>query len=158
MDYLNSDQAITLIKNEPEKYQTIESLRKLLSQVDMGGGGDVTIFYSGSYEGISAQSIVKSMSDNGDSIRIIDNTQVAKLINRPEFINAVGRAFGVTSEIEIDIAYNDRTTPSLLNQFFFDAENGLWADASRRFAAETVGEVRTLTANARNGRLYTQIR
>jgi len=108
----------------------------------MSSDGEITIFYSGQYESdagkISAQEIAKTMGENGDNIRIIDNTQVAKLIEMEEFKNSAGRAFGFTEPREIDAAFNDRSSP----------ENGLWADVSRCFASETVGEVLTLTVFA----------
>jgi len=151
MNNLTSTQALDLIRARPENYQPPESLRSLLNQVDMHISGEITIFYSGSYDtgngsSIYANDIVQTMYKNGDNIRIINNTEMANLLDNKEFQTATAKAYGITNPLIAERDYNDQS--SRLNAAFYDAENGLCADASRRFASETVGEVRTLTAFA----------
>ena len=65
MDLISSDQALELLKSNPENYTTPDSIRGLINRVDMNTPGEITILYSGSYtdDGIrtSANDIVKAM-------------------------------------------------------------------------------------------------
>ncbi len=156
MGYLSSKQAIELLNTHSENYMTPESLQDLVDRVSMQTPGKITIFYSGKYADISANEIVESMSLANDNIRIINNTDVSKLLGSLEFQKAAGRAFGISdlNELEDALVYGS-TSP--LNDFFYNATNGMWAQASTRFARETVGEVTTLTAFADFDRTFAQI-
>ena len=65
MDFISADQALELLKSNPENYTTPDSIRGLISRVDMNTPGEIILFNSGYYTdgGIptSANDIVKAM-------------------------------------------------------------------------------------------------
>ncbi len=156
MESLSLNQASELLKNNPGAFTTPESLQSLIEHVNMETSGKITIFYSGKYGDTWTNDIVEAMNEADDDVRIINKTDVAKLLNTQEFKAAAGRAFGIFSQTELNssLAYGS-TSP--LNDFFYNATNGMWAQASTRFARETVGEVTTLTAFADFDRTFAQI-
>jgi len=66
MDFISANQALELLKSNPENYTTPDSIRGLMSRVDMNTPGEITLLYSGSYTdgGIStsANDIVQAMA------------------------------------------------------------------------------------------------
>lgn len=50
MELLSYSQAVELLRQKPENFNTPESLSNLLNNVDIQASGDITILYSGSYK------------------------------------------------------------------------------------------------------------
>ncbi len=48
MDFISANQALELLKSNPENYTTPDSIRGLISRVDMNTPGEITLLYSGS--------------------------------------------------------------------------------------------------------------
>jgi Ca2+-binding RTX toxin-like protein/subtilisin-like proprotein convertase family protein len=144
---LTADQAKQLLQFATTKQQLLD----IVNQVDINATGKVTVLYSGASglldaagNKISAGSAVKGLADSGADIRVISNTQAFEFLNSRDFTNAVERIVGSDANIPGTDA----------NKFINDAgPEGAWANVSRRFAADTVGDVVTYSANAVEGRI-----
>ena len=66
MDFISADQALELLKSNPENYTTPDSIRGLINRVDMNTPGEITLLYSGYYTDgglpTSANGIVQAMA------------------------------------------------------------------------------------------------
>ena len=105
-----------------------------------------------------------------NNIRMIDKTSVGDFLNiweNENLRNALTRAFGngdpdfdVIEEYKKRGSADGKVPPSELNKFFHDAgkkDSGLWDIASKRFIAETKGEIITLIGEgARTDRTFYQ--
>jgi len=49
MDFISSGQALELLKSNPENYTMPDSIRGLISRVDMNTPGEMPLIYSGSF-------------------------------------------------------------------------------------------------------------
>jgi Ca2+-binding RTX toxin-like protein len=149
---LTADQAIQLLQYA----STEQELLAIVNQVDVTATGKVTVFYSGDSgllnaagKPISAGNIVKGLADSGADIRVISNTQAYEFLNSLQFRDAVQRV----TQSSVSLGITD--TPTAADKFLNNAgPDGAWANASRRFAADTVGDVITYTANAVDGRIF----
>lgn len=131
------EQANTLLAG----ISTEAELRNLISQLDINATGQVTILYSGRVSGgVSSRDIIKGMLSNGDDIRVLDQTEAARFLDMERntvFTDALKRIF-----------HDNPSTPGSTANQFLNGTKGAWDIISANFAAETVGEVRTLTSFA----------
>lgn len=151
MKYLSATEALEMLDRRPEDYQSTKEIRDLVNRVDIRNAGRITMLYSGYLplkEGgaISANLMVETMFSNGDNIRIIADTQAARLIVTTEFQKAAGQCFGITDPMEL--ALELESMESDINKFFYDTKNSLWSDLTKRFVAESNGEIRSLYGTA----------
>jgi Ca2+-binding RTX toxin-like protein len=150
---LTYQEAIDLLRNNPSDYATTEALQALAKQVSVEAAGEITVLYSGLMPDrtTKASAVITGMLDSGANIRVIDNTPVAKLLGSREFLDATGRAFGITLRDMEDAKF---AHPA--KDWLFGAQNSPWADASARFANATSGEVRVLAPLADSTRVFAQ--
>ena len=159
MSDLTYQQALDLLQADPAQFNSLQSLSDLAARVNVDAVGDVTILYGGKpANGIEPQQIFDAMKLNGDSIRILDDTDAATFLGSDAFRVAWASQFGL-SQADLDVQ------PELLppakkqalvemNNSLFHATDGPWAEASGRFVDATVGEIRTLTGGAAADRTF----
>ncbi len=141
---LSFEQARDLLINHAEDYLTPASLIQLANQVAVQSSGQVTLLYGGvAHPDISCNELVEIMLRNKENIRTINGSDLARLLQSEDYLEAVARAHQCLS---IDEVLSSRTHEA--NQFMFDATKGRWADVSARFAEATQGEVVTLSGYA----------
>jgi Ca2+-binding RTX toxin-like protein len=112
---------------------TIEQLRDLVSrtsvaQVDPSAPAKATILYSGllslsfhdNGDPLRAGEIAVAMAEADPSLKVIDNTQVGKLLANPGFRDKLLAAAG---------------DPDVRSALLFKPDGGFWSNASERFAA-----------------------
>lgn len=137
---LTYDEAIVeLTKLTSSGKYTVTDLINLGSRVsvDVAQGmtqGSVTLLYSGTVNGVGSGTLIDDMMKQGADIRVIDKTQAGAFLKSREFNAAFETLTDAMSEVEKKAA----------GDLLYDARKGPWAEASRRFAADTVGEVRFL--------------
>ncbi|MDR7308817.1 VCBS domain-containing protein, partial [Rhodoferax saidenbachensis] len=154
---ISKQEALDLIKQNPEQYSTLDSLRLLANQLSIDATGKFTILYSGPLGDLKTMALVNAFIDAHEDIRLIDNTERAEFLKSPDFIQAVANA--VTAETD------NFTTPenvlsdqsNLGNKFLYDPKEGEWARASDSFSLATKGPIFTLTADANPARTFTQV-
>lgn len=148
---ITSEEAIALLRQHPEAYQTREQLRALAAQVDANTTGRTTVFYSGqTAKGVWSSDVIDAMLESGDDIRVINTSEAAKLLNSREFLNSVAGAYDLNGIRSLTDAPSDH--PGKL--WLYHPTEGRWADASARFADATVGDVRALVNDAHPGRVF----
>lgn len=135
MTNLTVAQALAQLKDNSTQYTMSAALRILANQVSTESTGKVTVLYSGKIGGVESNAIIEAMILQGEDIRVINKTPAADFLSSPEYRNALAEAFDVDP-----ILLADRTQPA--NQFLFDPKDGVWAEASSRFAAGATGDVR----------------
>jgi hypothetical protein len=168
MSTLTLQQALYQLNNQSGSYNSVQALYELAKQVNVDARGDVTILYSGQTtlygtNGkpiVSTDQIFDSMKRNGDSVRIINDTDAAKLLNSDQFKEALASQYGLTKD-DLDSKYNDlsptkQAALKAMNDALYHPTTGPWAQASARFVDATVGEVRTLTGGASADRIFGQ--
>ncbi len=98
--------------------------------------GSITLLYSGKMGDVSTTTIIGEIIKKGEdgNLRIIDKTQAGAFLSSDAFNKAFLRVTEEMSSDEIKAA----------KDFLYDPTVGPWAEASKRFASETVGEVRFL--------------
>ncbi len=142
---LTAEQANELLRTNPQAYTTAESLRELITQLDISGRGSKTLLYSGDIaNNLSAQGTVLEIAANNSDIRIIDHTEANEFLDyktNPDLVNALENIFGIEEK--------PGTRGSDANRFLFeveyDGQPGAWASTSKRFAALAEGAVDTFT-------------
>lgn len=150
---LTSQQAIDLLRSQPERYATPEQLRALAAQVDADASGKVTVLYSGRVsEGVYSNDVVKGMIAAGEDVRVINNSQAAKFLESRDFNAAVSKAYGIDLADLTSGKYHGPATDWLYN-----AKEGPWADASGRFVDATHGEVRAIVSDAKLDRVFVAV-
>ena len=138
---LSAAEALNLLKSDPSKYSTPDSLRALANQVSAFSEGKVTVLFSGpNGSGFGGGQIAQSMWQQGDDVRAISRTEAHKFLENARFIEAVAKAFGVPEAYITEWAYKDQPA----NKFFNEAGKGLWGELSVRFAFEASGDVRII--------------
>lgn len=145
-----------------EKVKTEKQLLQIIEKLDIHASGSVTVLYSGiaaveyydSGKKISAGSIAQSILDNGDDVRIIDNTEAAKFLD-------VNRNTALLDALERIFGDNPFTHGSKSNRFLYgglDEQNrvvkGAWDVVSARFVDATEGAVVTITGGADQNRVF----
>ena len=148
---LTAGAAVESLRNNPDKYRTLNELRELAKQVDIDSPGKVTVLYSGDMaDRVSAWNVVKAMEVAGENVRLIDRTEINKFLNSREFISATADAHGIRAN---DI--RSRTPDAkVANDWLYHATDGPWADASARFADATRGEVKVIASGAAPDRVF----
>lgn len=140
------DEAISELKQltSSGKYE-LSDLMALGSRVSVATAegksqGSITLLYSGKMGDVSTTTIISEIIKKGEdgNLRIIDKTQAGAFLNSTAFNKAfLQLTEGMTSD-EIKAAKDSLFHPTV----------GPWAEASKRFASETVGEVRFLGPDA----------
>lgn len=138
---LTYDEAIVeLAKLTSSGNYSVHDLMALGSRVSVATAsgmtqGSVTLLYSGPVNGVGSGTLVDAMmKQDANALRVIDKTQAGVFLKSDDF----DRAFkNLTVAMTPDQA-------KAAEKLLYDATRGPWAAASRRFAAETVGEVRFL--------------
>jgi hypothetical protein len=141
---LTYDQAIGKLKNLTAKPDfTIDDLRNIAKEIGVTPhakylssweSAQFTLFYSGKTQGSSISDIVDDLVKKNLPFKAIDKTDVGEFLKSPEFNKAIE---ALESRPGADVL-------KIKNALFIDAKNSIWAEASRRFAASTTGEVRFL--------------
>jgi len=147
--------AIEMLRNNAGSYSTKEALLALAQQVSLDAAegyvqGSLTVLYSGQVtSAIHSSDVISAMVANGDDVRIIDKTQISQFLQSNEFLSALGETEGLTLEQMLN---RDFRHP--IKDWLFDANIGPWADASRRFSTDTVGDVRVVAPTADFSRVF----
>ncbi|TBW48113.1 tandem-95 repeat protein, partial [Marinobacter halodurans] len=151
---LTADQATRILIDNPSEYSTPESIRDLISQLDVRGSGTTTLLYSGPLsDGSSTNPLVQAMAVENSALRIVDNTEAAKFLdlNNSVLVEALENTFG-------DSPF-ERGTEA--NKFLFDVDYngqpGAWALTSERFVSLAEGDVRILAPFANSERVFAQV-
>lgn len=154
---LTYDQAIGKLTDLLAKPDfTIDDLRNIAKEVGVAPhakylssweSAEFTLFYGGKTQGNSTSDIVDDLVQKNLPFKAIDKTEVGKFLKSEEFDIAIEK---LKSRPGADIS-------KIETALFIDAKNSIWAEASRRFAASTTGEVRYL-AGATTGpdRIFAQ--
>ncbi|MDR0468146.1 MAG: hypothetical protein LBG67_04775 [Campylobacteraceae bacterium] len=141
-----------------EKYKDLSAAEKqqaildLAKDVNADMAGSKTVLYSGSVKvndetAMKAWDIAKEMAKD-PNVRIIDKTDVGKFLDSVEFKNAIYatvvddyKAYltGDLSPEAMEIAKSKIETFD--NEKIYHATDGVWAEASQRFASSAKGEV-----------------
>ena len=102
MSTLTFQEALDALGSQPGQYNSVQALYNLAKQVNINATGSVTILYSGqstSYGAngkpiVSTEAVFEAMKLNGESIRILDDTDAAKFLGSKEFkrllLNSMG--------------------------------------------------------------------
>lgn len=147
---LTADQAIALLREQPDAYRTPETLRTLAAQLDADASGKLTVLYSGrTTKNVWSSDVIKAMTATGEDVRVIDNSQAAKFLQSRDFYHAVAETYRIPARPLIDGTYRGPAT-----DWLYDAKTGPWADASARFVDATHGEVRVVASDARPDRVF----
>jgi len=147
---LTSEQAIALLRERPNDYQTAEQLRKLVTQVDADTSGKLTVLYSGpAAKDIWSTDVINAMVDAGEDVRVINKSEAAKFLGSRDFYNAVADAYDIDVDKLVDGSYRGPAS-----DWLYHPTQGPWADASARFADATKGEVRAIVADANPTRVF----
>jgi hypothetical protein len=138
-DLVNSESYKSL--SSEAKQQALFNLSK---DISIDASGSKTVFYTGKIDGRSANSIVEEMIKKGDDIRVINKTDAALFLNSKEFKKALYETAGIdwNSYLRGTLSANELNIIKNLNDTkLYHPTEGFWAEASRRFAKATKGEV-----------------
>jgi hypothetical protein len=127
-------------------------LLNLVRQVSVHAEGAVTVLYSGNASGWNAGRIVQEMLDTGEDIRVVNKTLASEFLRSDAFRARVADAFGIDFE---DLRKNTPAA-SEANRWLGHPTDGPWADASRRFAAASSGDIRIIAPEADPSRILSQ--
>ncbi len=152
MSTLTLQQALNQLSAQPGQYNSVQALYDLASQVNVNATGEVTILYSGQTTKfdtagnplLTPQQLFKAMELNGESIRIIDNTDAAKFLDSSEFKEALGAQYGLSRTDISETRFEDlppakQAAMKEMKDSLFHKTDGPWAEASGRFVSDTVG-------------------
>jgi hypothetical protein len=170
MSTLTLQQALDQLRSQPGRYNSVQALYDLAAKINVNAEGSVTILYSGQSTSfgpdgkplVSTQQIFDSMKLNGESIRIIDDTDAAKFLGSKAFKDALAAQYGLSPrDIDpltnpADLSPAKQAALKSMNDSLYHAKTGPWAEASARFVDATAGEVRTLTGGAGADRVFGQ--
>lgn len=149
------DQALLLLQTTE---LTPQALTNLAKQVSIEAEGAVTVLYGGKLpDGSSAGDAITSMVRNGEDIRVIDKSAAGRFLSSDEFKTAAAKASGLSGA---DVAkFVEGTYSGTATNWLFstDTTTSPWADASKRFAQATTGEVRLLASGADASRIFNQV-
>ena len=137
---------------------TPQALANLAKQVSIEASGAVTVLYGGKLpDGTSASDAITAMVRNGDDIRVIDKSPAGQFLSSEEFRLAAAKASGL-SNAEVTLFLQGKYTGTATNWLYStDINTSPWADASRRFAEATTGEVRLMVSGADASRIFNQV-
>lgn len=141
------------IKSEAE-------LRALISRLDVQAQGSVTVLYSGRLTpDITSTEIINGMLSAGEDVRVLDKTEAFKFL---DVYSERSRNQQLIETLERVFESDPLESGTKANQFLFGTigpdgkriADGAWDIVSAKFAAETVGEVRTITSFAQPDRVF----
>jgi hypothetical protein len=157
---LTAEAATRCLQQSPDDYATPEALMALVARVSVahadGVSTDRAVLYSGEIDAgppkLGAWALATGMQAQDTGVLIIDVTERGRFLTSEAFQEAMIRAFADEGfESYADIA---KARGSAANNFLFDADGGVWAQASRSFAQALEGDVITLTSQADPGRTF----
>jgi hypothetical protein len=157
---LTADAAARCLQQAPDDYATPKALMALVARVSVahadGLATDRTVLYSGDIDPgppkLGSWGLATSMQAQDPGVLIIDVTERGRFLTSEAFQEAMIKAF--ESEGFETFADITKARGTAANNFLFDAENGVWAQASRSFAQALEGDVVTLTSQADPGRTF----
>ncbi|MFZ5636662.1 MAG: peptidoglycan-binding protein [Pseudomonadota bacterium] len=151
---LTAEEAIELLRKNPNDYATKEALRDLAAQVDANAKGQLTVLYSGpAANGVWSTQVIDAMVEAGENVRVINKSEAAKFLTSDDFYHALANAYGLDDFRPLaDGSYRGPATAWL-----YHPEHGPWADASGRFADATKGEVVAIVGDADPGRVFGKV-
>jgi len=150
----NFDQALLELTNLTKwGPATPEALLNLARHVSVDVSGSITVLYSGKMSDgtTSTSKLIQDMLASGQDIRVIDNSPAAYFLNSREFKDAVAKAFGIA----LDDLF-DETFSHPAKDWLMDGKNGSWADASKRFAEASSGDIRVIAPEGNALRIFAQ--
>ena len=100
-------------------------------------------------DGTYTGKVIAGMLTDGQDVRVIDNTPVASLLTSREFLSSWGDIYGLEIDDMLDETFRHPAKDAL-----FHATNSPWADASKRFADASIGDVHVIAPNAGEGRVF----
>ena len=140
MASITLEQANARLAGVESKADLIEILNEISVESRGSVDGAKTVLYSG----MNRAKIDLLTSDS--NIRILDKTDASKFLNtdNEDFADALTRVFKKDNpDFKFYKAMKDQN--SALNKFLYSAEDGgAWNTISKRFVADTIGEVTTL--------------
>jgi hypothetical protein len=152
MSTLSLQQALNQLSSQSGQYNSVQALYGLAKQVNINASGSVTILYSGqtsSYDSngkpiVSTEAVLNAMKRNGESIRIINDTDAAKFLNSPQFKEVLAGLYGLTRDDldakPADLSPTKQAALKSMNDALYHPTTGPWAETSGRFVDATVGE------------------
>ena len=145
--------AIDLLHTNPSAYTSLDSLLNLARQVSVEVNGSITVLYSGMMPDGSTHTskIVEDIIASGQDIRVIDKSPVNTFLKSDEFLNAVAQHYNISLD---DMKNDNFKHPA--KDWLFDAQNGPWADASKRFADASSGDIRVIAPEGSALRVFAQ--
>lgn len=157
---LTAREAAERLLQSPDDYATPDALQALAAQVSMAPMGELqtdrTVFYSGAIQNenpkLDAWTLATSIQKQDAGVLIIDTTERGVFLASKQFKKAVLRAFAHEGFVDFSDVVQQRNSHA--NQFLFDATEGVWAQASRSFAASASGHITTLTSQAPDNRTF----
>ena len=124
-------------------------LLNLVKQVSVEAEGAVTVLYSGKVDGVGSGDIIKAMLANGEDVRVLDESAAGTFLKSAQFRAKVAEAFGITL-----IEFNSDGYSGPATNWLNDATNGPWADASKRFAEASSGDIRVIAGEGNPARIF----
>jgi len=121
----------------------------LMSDINPTNG--TTVLYSGKHLGSSLDPLIEEIT--GVGYRTIDNTHRGALLASDEFLVAWAEAHGIQGITDAGNFFADIDKNHPAKTSLFSVDDSLWNSASKIFAQQTTGEVRTLSMNADPGRI-----
>ena len=149
------DQALLLLQTTE---LTPQALTNLAKQVSIEAQGAVTVLYGGKLpDGTYASDAITAMVTHGEDIRVIDKSPAGMFLASRDFKIAAAKASGLTGSDITKFVSNEYTGPATNWLFSTDTTTSPWAEASKRFAQATTGEVRLLASGADATRIFNQV-
>ncbi|MDR1076496.1 MAG: peptidoglycan-binding protein, partial [Xanthomonadaceae bacterium] len=142
---LTADEAISLLRQHPKNYSTLEQLGILTEQVDANSSGRLTVLYSGeTAKGIWSSDVINAFVEAGEDVRVINRSHVAQFLISDDFYEALANIYQLDDARELSSGrYRGPAT-----DWLYHPTEGPWAKASARFADATVGEVHAIATEA----------
>ena len=138
------------------------SIKQAVLDTSAYSDGNTVVLYAGYVNNQSTSDIAKIVSESRDfgknlEYKLIDNTEVFKLLTSKDFNNIHAKSFGYSSFSHMENALLEqygssksdgyRNSPEM--QFAFHGTEGLWAVASKNFVEQNKGQILVLTQDPR---------
>lgn len=156
---LTCSDAIKELSLKSESELTLDYLEDLTKRISIkdpkAAANAITYLYSGSYIDASGNKVsirdtyIKPELDNLN-VRLIDRTYLGEFLDSKDYGDALKKAF-------INEGYDSTTATDMVKEYTKGTgTTGPWAEASRRFASETSGEVKIFVNNPSDERVWWQ--
>ena len=146
---LNLAEALEVLNSTKDSEITIGYLEELAKNVSIedakANSNAITYLYSGGHmdnngKWVSVRDTYITPELGNENVRLIDRTYLGQFLDSDEYRNALIRAY-VNEGYDLTTASNKATAYT-----GGTGNSGPWADASKRFASETIGEVKVFLA------------